>query len=66
MEPQSQAATVTLRNEAGEAQVMELSEVMNDPSIRIFTVAAEKGLTFAVASDAGQVWLTEVTEIEVS
>ncbi|HJX39679.1 MAG TPA: ECF transporter S component [Anaerolineae bacterium] len=66
MEPQPQATTVTLRNRAGEAQVIELPAVMNDLSVRIFTVAAEEGLTFAVASDSGQVWLTDVTEIEVS
>jgi ABC-type thiamin/hydroxymethylpyrimidine transport system permease subunit len=66
MEPQPQAATVTLHNEAGQAQVMELPEVMNDLSIRIFTVAGEEGLAFAVASDSGQVWLTDVTEIEVN
>jgi hypothetical protein len=39
---------------------------MDDSSIRIFTVAAEEGLTFAVASDSGQIWLTDVTEIDVS
>jgi hypothetical protein len=66
MEPQPQASTVTLQNRAGEAQVIELPAVMDDLSIRIFTVAAEEGLTFAIASDTGQVWLTNVTEIKVS
>jgi len=66
MEPQPQASTVTLQNRAGEAQVIELPAVMDDLSIRIFTVAAEEGLTFAIASDTGQVWLTDVTEIKVS
>ncbi|HUV73606.1 MAG TPA: ECF transporter S component [Anaerolineae bacterium] len=66
MEPQQQASTLTLSNRAGEKQEIGLQEAMDDSSIRIFTVAAEKGLTFAVASDGGEIWLTEVTEIEVS
>jgi ABC-type thiamin/hydroxymethylpyrimidine transport system permease subunit len=66
MEPQQQASTLTLSNRAGEKQEIGLQEAMDDSSIRIFTVAAEEGLTFAVASDGGEIWLTEVTEIEVS
>jgi ABC-type thiamin/hydroxymethylpyrimidine transport system permease subunit len=66
MEPQPQATKLTLTNRAGEVREIGLLEVMDDSSIRIFTVAAEEGLTFAVASDGGKVWLTDVTEIEVS
>jgi ABC-type thiamin/hydroxymethylpyrimidine transport system permease subunit len=66
MEPQPLASTLTLTNRAGEKRELGLQEVMDDSSIRIFTVAAEEGLTFAVASDSGQIWLTDVTEIDVS
>ena len=56
---------VTLRNSTGEEQEIELREVMENPSIRIFNVTGEDGLIFAVARDSGQVWLTDVTEIEI-
>ena len=57
---------MTLRNIDGEVQEIELEEVMENSSIRIFNVTGEEGLIFAVASDNGKVWLTNVTEIEVS
>jgi len=66
MGPHSQADLVTLRNSAGDEQEIELSEVMENPSIRIFNVTGDEGLIFAVASDGGKVWLTNVTEIEIT
>jgi ABC-type thiamin/hydroxymethylpyrimidine transport system permease subunit len=66
MGPQSQANLVTLRNSAGDEEEIELGEVMDNPAIRIFNVTGEEGLIFAVASDGGKVWLTDVTEIEIS
>jgi ABC-type thiamin/hydroxymethylpyrimidine transport system permease subunit len=66
MEPQPQATTLTLSNRIGDRQELALQEVLDDSGIRIFTVATEEGLTFAVASDSGEIWLTDVTEIDVS
>jgi hypothetical protein len=65
MEPQAHASTVVLRDRAGAEMEMELDEVMTNSSIRIFNVTAEEGLIFTVASDGGQIWLSDVVEIQV-
>ena len=66
MEPQQRASVVTLRGRGGDERDVQLDQVMNDSSIRIFTVTADEGLIFTVARDNGQVWMPDVTEIEVS
>jgi hypothetical protein len=57
---------VTLRSRAGDERDIELEQLMDNLSIRIFTVTADEGLIFTVASENGQVWMSDVTEIEVS
>jgi len=66
MLPQPQASKVTLRSRRGEEQSMDLSQVLQDTSIRVWNVTAEEGIVFAVASEGGHIWLTDVVEIEVS
>jgi ABC-type thiamin/hydroxymethylpyrimidine transport system permease subunit len=66
MSPQPQASRVILRSRSGEEQSMELSQVLQDSSIRVWNVTAEEGIVFAVASEGGHIWLTDVVEIEVS
>ena len=66
MEPQQWASVVTLRSRSGDEGNIELEQVMDNSSIRIFTVTGDEGLIFTVASENGQVWMSDVTEIEVS
>jgi energy-coupling factor transport system substrate-specific component len=66
MEPEPQASVVFLRNPDGDEREIGLTEVMEDPGIRIYNVSGDEGLIFAVASESGKVWLNDVTEIEVS
>jgi ABC-type thiamin/hydroxymethylpyrimidine transport system permease subunit len=66
MQPQPQASKVTLRSRSGEEQSMDLSQVLDDSSIRIWNVTAEEGIVFTIASESGHIWLRDVVEIEVS
>jgi ABC-type thiamin/hydroxymethylpyrimidine transport system permease subunit len=66
MSPQPQASKLILKSRSGEEQSMELSQVLQDSSIRVWNVTAEEGIVFAVASEGGHIWLTDVVEIEVS
>jgi ABC-type thiamin/hydroxymethylpyrimidine transport system permease subunit len=66
MLPRPQASKVILRSRSGEELSMELSEVLEDTSIRVWNVTAEEGIIFTVAGEDGHIWLTDVVEIEVS
>jgi ABC-type thiamin/hydroxymethylpyrimidine transport system permease subunit len=66
MELEPQASKVTLRDRLGEEQSLELSQVLEDSSIRIWNVTAEEGIVFTVASESGHIWLADVVEIEIS
>ncbi len=65
MEPDANASTVRLRSRSGEEVALELSRVMQDEGIRIFTIGGTSGITYAVAHEDGQVLLTDVVEISI-
>ena len=65
MLPLADASAVRLRSRSGEESVLELSRVMEDEGIRIFTIGESAGITYAVAHEDGQVFLSDVTEMVV-
>jgi len=65
MLPLADASAVRLRSRSGEEIVLELSRVMEDEGVRIFTIGESAGITYAVAHEDGQIFLSGVTEIVV-
>jgi ABC-type thiamin/hydroxymethylpyrimidine transport system permease subunit len=65
MRPQERASAVILKNRAGMEEELDLNQVLADSSIRLFNVTAEEGIIFTVASEDGQIWMTDVVEIEI-
>ena len=65
MQPAASASLVRLISRSGEEVTLELAQVMQDEGIRIFTIGQSAGITFAVAHEDGQVWLTDVTGITI-
>ena len=65
MDPQQDATTVVLRAEDGSTYELPLSQVMGDAEIRLYSATGEDGLFFLVAHSGGEVYLVDVTAIEV-
>ena len=65
MHPKDAATTIVLKSRDAQEVTLPLADVLADEHIRLFNYTAEQGMAFAVARDDGQVWLTDVIEIEV-
>ncbi|MGD1991946.1 MAG: ECF transporter S component [Anaerolineae bacterium] len=65
MDPQQDATTVVLRAEDGSSYQLPLSEAMGNAEIRLYSATGENGLIFLLAHSSGEVYLVDVTSVEV-